>query len=321
MKFIPGIEVASKITCLLVTVIGALGLSQTALASISGSDDFNDNFKDPAKWGADITNGNGVLAEANQRLDYTCTSPLIGDQDFSVRPWILNQATYNTDWEVFLDVHNSVTPSGINEALVGILAGKDLENYVYIELDGGRRQFNSGVLLGGNEVSGGDSLSNPAVTDAAVRVVFNSQSKVFTVFYDPDGGVGGYVWRLLASYGINGSGGTTGNTSWGLSGSQTFQVAIYGLSSNRAVTSGQMYADNFSGQTAPAVSPLVTNRVSGGSLVMSWPQSALNYSLQESSVLASNSWSSAAQSPVLSNGTYSVVIPLTGSGRFFRLKR
>jgi len=328
MMFKPCSKVVSKIALLLMTSISAIGPTRTALAAISGSDDFNDNSKDPAKWATDIPSGNGILTEINQRLQYTC-SPAT-DEDIAVRPWLLNKAAYNTDWEVRLDLHNAATPPSINQVTsigIEVLAANNFANFVDLELYAStldmpqlRRGFQAVLAVNNNDIGQNDTL-DLGVTDGAIRIVFDSQTKVFTFFYDSNGSADGYVWTQLASFGINGSGGTTANGSWGLSGSQAFELAIYGFDSNIAVSSGQMYADNFSAQTAPTTSPVVTNWVSGDTLVMSWPQSALNYSLQESSVLDSNSWSSAAQSPVLSNGFYSVAVPMTGSGRFFRLKR
>jgi hypothetical protein len=48
---------------------GVLFLGQ-AFAATAG-DDFNDNSRDPTKWGEDYVQGNGVLTETNQRLEYT----------------------------------------------------------------------------------------------------------------------------------------------------------------------------------------------------------------------------------------------------------
>ena len=59
-------------------------------------DDFNDNIKDPAKWGADT--GPGRLVETNARLEYTTT-------DDALRPWIASVGSYTQDWEAVADVH------------------------------------------------------------------------------------------------------------------------------------------------------------------------------------------------------------------------
>lgn len=44
---------------------------RTFAQPIVDGDDFNDNIKDIAKWGGDITKGYGKLEEINQRLEYT----------------------------------------------------------------------------------------------------------------------------------------------------------------------------------------------------------------------------------------------------------
>jgi hypothetical protein len=54
-------------------------------ASLNGSDDFNDNSKDPARWGIDFTAGVGLLTETNGRLEYTTSGASTGF-DLAARP-------------------------------------------------------------------------------------------------------------------------------------------------------------------------------------------------------------------------------------------
>lgn len=301
-----------------------------AYAAINGSDDFNDNIKDTSKWAADITYGDGVLTEISQHLQYTCASPLIGDEDYSYRPWALNEATYDTDWEVILDVHNAVTPGNTNQvATIGIeIDSPDLANWVYLELYASaldrlpmRRGFHDALGTGDSELNYGDTLDLGAES-GAVRIAYNSQTKVLSCFYDSGGSAtAGYHWVLLASFGINGSGGADGNASWGMSGSQVLYVSIYGYDSNTSIASGQLYADNFFAATASDQPPVLTARTSGTSFELSWPRSAINYSLEQTTSFISNSWSAVTQSPILSNGVYSITVPLSGSSGFFRLAR
>jgi hypothetical protein len=96
-----------KLPFMLLTFIAGSG---TAFSAINGSDDFNNNAKDTTKWGTDAAAG-GVLTVASQRLQFTSAG------GFAYRPWILNKATYDTNWEVILDVGNTFNfTSGTKEA-------------------------------------------------------------------------------------------------------------------------------------------------------------------------------------------------------------
>jgi hypothetical protein len=228
--------------------IAGLLVSQDANAASAGTDDFNDNSKDSARWGTDITVGSAILTERNRRLEFSSTSAQVDESDYAFRPWILNQATFSADWEIVANVHNSASPSANQEALMGVLAGKDLENYVYIELDGYRHAFNSGILVEADETEGHDT-SNSTVADGAVRIAFNAKTKAMVVFYDSNGSIGGYSWTELASFDTR---------TWGLGGSDPFVLGVYGLETDLVVSSGQMYADDFSAglmetNTAPAL--------------------------------------------------------------------
>jgi len=247
--------------------------------------------------------------------------------------WILNQATYDTDWEVILDVQNTVTPTVVGQvatAGIQVFAANNLNNAVYVELYSStldqlplRRGFHSAISTNDSQnvdLGFSDTL-NLGVTAGAIRIAYNSQSKVFTTFYDASGNSqSGYLWTQLGSFGINNSGGATTNTSWGMGGSQAFQVTVYGFDSNIAVNNGQLNLDNFSAATASARPLILINPLPGNSNVLTWPESAFEYNLQQSSLFISNAWANVTQTQVLSNGVYSASIPESGNSKFFRLK-
>ena len=76
----------------------------TVAAIFTGSDNFNDNFKDPSLWGSDASQGSGALNETDSRLEYTGSGAGISDSN---RPWIPNYASFISAWELRLDVSNS----------------------------------------------------------------------------------------------------------------------------------------------------------------------------------------------------------------------
>src|SRR4051794_32461424 len=98
---------------------GILGviLASECQAQLNGSDDFNDNLKDPTRWGPVYTQGCcAVLTETHGRLEYTkstgTTSALIG------QPWIHNFGSYTQNWEMQIDV--SVPQLGFPESTFGL---------------------------------------------------------------------------------------------------------------------------------------------------------------------------------------------------------
>ena len=233
----------------------SFALTSSSFAAISGSDDFNDNSKNTAKWGADLASG-GVLTETGGELRYTAASTAESE---SYRPWILNAATYDSFWEVTLDLKNTFTPTAINKITsIGMevfAPGTAYNKSVYLELysssDGAlpfRRGFKSALYQ--NDVGVGYEDDVTGSQTGSIRLRYNPGTHVFTSYYDADGSANGYSWTQLASFGIGGTGGANGNASWGMSGSQAFQIAIYGYSVNTTVTNGQMAADNFFAATS-----------------------------------------------------------------------
>lgn len=229
-------------------------------AAISGADNFNDNIRDQTKWGAsDISEGGGTLTETSQRLEYTTSSPTAVQS--SHRPWVLNRATYDTNWEIILDVTNSAAPhSADSYASVGfeIFPPSTRTRSVYTEFvaysnDGVNVQhsFDSDLLEGSNSL--GYRSESLVSTTGSLRITFDAATKVLTFYKDVNGGGDGYQWVRQSSYGIAGSGGTTANTSWAMSGSDTFQVNVYGYSQLMTIGAGTIYADNFSASSGTSV--------------------------------------------------------------------
>ncbi len=226
------------------------------------TDNFDDGSKDAAKWGDDVQFRNGRLKEQNGRLEYTCASPAL-PYDASDRPWKVTRFPYNADWTVQIDVFNGTEPFAPQVSSFGInLLGKRSEDALYAELyavgwggvtsDG----FSSGVETGGVNLANLDTGTFVALNHGAVRIVFNSTTKVVTLHYDDDV-ADGYQWVQYGSIGLAGSGGTDINTDWQLADTNQFSAFIYGYSEGMVVTSGQLYGDNFSetGGIQPSGSP------------------------------------------------------------------
>jgi hypothetical protein len=232
-------------------IMALFSFAQTFAAS---NDDFNDNIKDTSKWGTDRLVGgiSSDFTETNQRLEYTCgrdsTRP-----DKRARPWILTQFPYNADWEIQIDTFNVTSPNLFffgNGFGIDILSphtptdGVSAELYMSASRDGPvRRGFTSQLHTGGANAGLADS-GDIGATNGAVRIAFDSATKVITVFYDKNV-TDGYQWVDYGSFGIAGTGGANGNTNWGLTGGDQFSAFVYGRSAFQQILSGQMFGDNF----------------------------------------------------------------------------
>jgi len=223
-----------------------------AAFAASQGDDFNDNVKNPSKWGQDRLFGHGVLTEKNQRLEYTCASPFVPEDDAS-RPWVLTRFPYNADWEMQIDTFNNTLPNQnfqVNSAGLTIHSPRDGDTEIYIEMYnshlGGppaRTGFNAQMVITNENVGGGDT-GDASTTSGALRLKWDNTNKVITCYYDA-GPADDYQWVEIASFGLAGSGGATANGDWGMSGTDQFSLTVYGYSAGMIIPSGQMYMDNF----------------------------------------------------------------------------
>src|SRR4051812_29119458 len=87
-------------------------------AQFNGTDDFNDNVKDSARWGSDFSQGGGLFTENNARLEFT-TIGIPSSSALGARPWVLNFGSYTQDWEVRIDANLPML--GFPETLFGLI--------------------------------------------------------------------------------------------------------------------------------------------------------------------------------------------------------
>lgn len=230
-------------------------------AFAAGSDDFNDNSKDPMKWGTDITNGGGkcALNEVNGRLEYTCKSASSWNWNEVDRPWILTEFPYSTDWEMQINTTN--TTQFATDDLYAAFGMCVMKPYTYDDhvcaeqYADGYLSAVKGFWAEVNSISDGYSVNtdNVGATAGAIRLAFNSTTKVITVYYDTDSS-DGYQWILYGSFDIDGSGsGATYSVNWGLSEGDKLWPFVYGYSDSTIVRAGEIYGDNFqeTGGVAP----------------------------------------------------------------------
>ena len=256
------------------TIVAALtGHISLASAAISGSDNFDDDSKNTSRWGTDRASSSAAMTETGRRLQYTSTATTT---QIAYRPWILNQATFDTNWEVIADVGNSTSmPSLGAYSSMGFelfpTTGYSPSLYfgLYAATDTGLpalRGFESGLLNGDNQI--GYKADTSGTSAGAIRLAFDASTKILTCYTDADGSTGGYVWKKHASYGIKSGGGENGNLNWSMADASTFQLSIYGSSQNIQIASGAMYVDNFNAASSlTAVTNAVTS-ITGSSATL-----------------------------------------------------
>jgi|GEM_PF-4972724 len=214
------------------------------LLPISGTlpplaDNFDDNAKDPSKWGEDISTLEtpGMLAESNGRLQFT--TAVRGEHD-AYRPWVrTGSTTYDQDWEMTVDVSNTISlpSSGFATAGVGIaiVSPHGIENHHQVELTRWKDDGLSGYSIVSNWAGGGMEYPE-AGSSASFRMIYRAAEKQIVCFFDSNGPTGGYVWEPFSTSSVDG---------WGMTGSESFRVAVFGNADNQIVTAGTLYADNF----------------------------------------------------------------------------
>ncbi|MGV3659986.1 MAG: choice-of-anchor D domain-containing protein [Prosthecobacter sp.] len=225
---------------------------QDASALWSGSDDFNDNVRDPAKWAAaDSVHGGAQLVETGSRLEYRAGTPDAGHDD-ALRHWLGIIPDNDQAFEVILDVHNGVTGDNASIGL-SITSIQDPRDNLSMELyrvgpDGsGFLSVLRSNVYDGNEVLPRTLPSGHVVTAGSLRVTYDAQTKVFTTYHDTTGSADGHQWQLHSSFGVGVSGGgATRNSPWLLGNNAGFTVSISGFSEGLVIPAGQVYADNFS---------------------------------------------------------------------------
>jgi hypothetical protein len=245
------ISASDALACLQKSVGQPITLNCPCEPVITEGDDFNDNDRDNARWGAAYVDGNGTLDETNQRLEYTCNSGTADDgEDWE---WIATALPLDSNWEIQIDTVNLTVPSGdnqVNSLGVGVYNGVDSGDEVYAEMYasslGGppaRNGFFAEMYLDGIYVADADSGGSD-VTAGAVRMLFDSSSQVIHAQYDTDPS-NGYQWTPYGSFGITGSGGSNGNADWGLGDADLLYIYAYGYSARMRVEAGKMWGDNF----------------------------------------------------------------------------
>lgn len=264
----------------LLVPLAAMLATSPASALTAISDDFNDNSISGTKWPTPyrFNTGAGRFVESSQRLNYHTSGTTTAD-DSSYLAAANNPVGYGENWEAIVDVTNSATPTVVNQVCsIGLevfnLEDPNFEDSLFVELYSSstgtlplRRGFVTNFITDGVDNPAGDiDTMNLGATVGSVKLAYTAANRVFTTYYDATGPSDGYQWTKQASIGIAGSGGTSTNTNWAMTGAGTFAVSVYGYSENLVVSTGSASLDNFSLAGTVAQPEIVVEQPAGVNL-------------------------------------------------------
>lgn len=220
------------------------------MAQYSGVDDFDDNSLDALKWSAQPALGAGALIETNGNLEFTSTG---AGTELQYLAW--DQPNYDEDFELVFRAANTAMPADLDE-----FAGIGVEIY-----PAGSVSTRLNVRLSAYYVTDfgpsrdllanfyDQALSVPSFPvqpltvfpkAVAVRLVYDSTAKVFTVYYD-DNPTDGVQWTELATFGIDANANGTHNYDFDMSAGQAFELYVYARTDGLAADSGTLTLDDF----------------------------------------------------------------------------
>jgi hypothetical protein len=288
-------------------------------ANLNGSDDFNDNSKDPTRWGADFTKEVGVLTETNGRLEFTTTGAPTA-VDFALRPWILNYGSYTQDWEFQVDV-NLPQLTLINTQYVGfalsVSPGADpnmvLTNAftIFMDQNSDEHRFKFQITVDASRTSLQKTLT--ASTSAAMRIAFDANTKVLSAFYDENGPTCGYAWTLLVS--------TNVPAGWNMTSTSVFGVHVLGIANFISVApTVNVFGDNFCASSG--ITPRLGIGLAAGNVMLSWPTNAPVCHLESASTLTPPvCWQVATNTTAIVSTNFTITNVISGANKFYRLSR
>ena len=230
-------------TALITSLLFSFALAARAATTVG--DNFNDNSKDPTKWGTD-TISVGRFSEQDGQLEFwvepTISTPLTGA---SSRPWILNQLPYDLDWSVELEPEIACSCNSVGDALAGGLLLQSVGNPAY-HLVLVNQDRKTGIFTGASETIAtlfSGSVTNGSVTTARplatmIRLEFNSTTKVIRALHAQITALPptNLVFSVVGTFGVAGGGGANGNGAWGMTSGNKFAIAVIGIAEHQAGT-------------------------------------------------------------------------------------
>jgi hypothetical protein len=287
-----------------------------AVAQYAGVDDFDDGSVDPLRWAVIAPLGSGSLVEQNQNLEFDSSG--IG-REWHYYAWA--NTSYDEDFEVVFRAANTTFPEAADQ-----FAGIGIEIYPAGSLTT-RLNVRLGSYFGASFGASRDVLANFFIDEtfvpgvpiqpatifpkaAAIRIAYDSLSKVFTVFYD-DNPTDGVQWTQLSTFGVDADTDGAANVDFGLSSGGQFNMYVYARTDNLDADFGQLTLDDF--QLVQGRAPAPVAIVSENAAVEFTSQLGKQYAVLKSTDLAADP-AFAPVDLIGSAGTYRIVPVGQGQG-------
>jgi hypothetical protein len=87
------------------------------------------------------------------------------------------------------------------------------------------------------------------------------------------------------------------------------------------VNSDATAGGNSLGISGVGILPVLISASQSDKLVLSWPANAVGFTLVYATDLPATSWATSSPSPLIVNGVYTVTNTMSGSSKYYRLKR
>jgi hypothetical protein len=226
----------------IMVVLIALGWTSRGHAqAVVRSDSFMAASKDSSIWDEDarLFGTGGVFSQDSGRLEFSV--PSADGEVMLIRPWKQDFPSYGQDWDVVITVANlrifTSATSGLGLGLVVRNRANPLDLVtaeIFADNFGSPKEgFFSECLAGGDSVGDFESGDLNA-QHGMLRLSYDRTTKVFRSYYKVSS-----EWVEMASFGVAGTGGSSGNADWKMTASSAFEVGVFGYSGGETIPSGK----------------------------------------------------------------------------------
>lgn len=284
----------------------------------SFGESFSSNQLSSLRWKPLESEVSGSLTVSNQRLEYSAPSGTSTDEPTEVF-WD-GPLPIDKNWVAEVTIHNGLE---YNSGIGLVLYQPGGDETIFNELDVGvDENIERGILTSlesGEEFYGEVGHSLPGVLEVRIRLSYTASNQVVEASVDPDSS-GPLSFQSLATFGLTGSGGATGNRDWNLSSTNRFSLSLAGSAgSGGIVASGLLWADDFSLTISDYERPSLAVAPMAGNLQLTWPIEAGVFRIECSESLTNTTWCTVTNQPSSNGSNLTIELPTEQNQQYFRL--
>jgi len=184
---------------------------------------------------------NSKLQVANGKLNFVISTQPTHDE-FASLELLTSQPGYNENWQVVVDLANTAKLGQDVGCGVMLFNFADRSDYLYVE-SYGRSGLSAGMLVNGTHADNARFSLGVGVPKGALRIRFNSETKLLTFYLSATGYAAGYDWKKIGTVSPTGKGGKV-NGNWRMNSEGKFGIQLFGFGDAK-VESGKLTFDNF----------------------------------------------------------------------------